>query len=166
MLILVASALALYLVWRIRGVIQLVGVSLFFALALFPVVDAIAIRTGAPRALVILAVYLILAVVVALIGYVVIPSLVRELHMLSRDAPHYAAQLRHNAITSPLRIGACAARLGLRVTEQAAGAANQDDLAPDASRGAGGSSRCRGGRRRRVPHRMVRRRRRVPAADV
>ena len=58
-LILVASALALYLVWRIGGVIQLLGVSLFFALALFPVVDAIAIRTGAPRALVILAVYLI-----------------------------------------------------------------------------------------------------------
>ena len=32
-----------------------------------------------------------------MIGYVVIPSVVREVHALSHDAPHYAAQLRHNA---------------------------------------------------------------------
>ena len=96
-LMLVAVALALYLVWRIRGVIELLAISMFFALALFPVVDAVAVRTRAPRGLVILAVYLCLVVLVALIGYVVIPSLVKEVQMLSRDAPHYAAQLRHNA---------------------------------------------------------------------
>ena len=60
-LLLVATALALYLVWRIRGVIQLLVISLFFAFALFPVVDAVAVRTRAPRAVVILAVYVILA---------------------------------------------------------------------------------------------------------
>ena len=50
-----------------------------------------------PRAVVILVVYVMLALLVAVIGYVVIPSVVREVHTLSHDAPHYAAQLRHNA---------------------------------------------------------------------
>ena len=95
-LIIVVTALALYLVWRLRSVIQLLVISLFFAFALFPVVDAVVARTRVPRAVVILAVYVMLALLVAVIGYVVIPSVVREVHTLSRDAPHYAAQLRHN----------------------------------------------------------------------
>jgi len=41
--------------------------------------------------------YLALAALVALIGYVVVPSLVSEVQTLSRDAPHYAAVLRRNA---------------------------------------------------------------------
>jgi predicted PurR-regulated permease PerM len=96
-LVLVATALALYLVWRIRGVVQLLGISLFFAFALLPLVDAVTVKTRAPRALVILALYLMLALLVALIGYVVIPSLVRELQALARNAPRYAANLRRNA---------------------------------------------------------------------
>jgi hypothetical protein len=35
-LLLVATALGLYLVWRIRSVIQLLAISLFLAFALFP----------------------------------------------------------------------------------------------------------------------------------
>ena len=96
-LMLVTTAFALYLVWRVRSVIQLLAISLFFALALFPVVDAVSVRTSAPRAIVILVVYLMLAALVALVGYVVIPSLVKEVHMLSSNAPRYAATLRHNA---------------------------------------------------------------------
>jgi len=95
--ILVTTGFGLYLVWRLRGVIQLLAIALFLAFALFPVVDAVAVKTRAPRSLVILAVYLILAALIVLIGYVVIPSLVQELHTLSRNAPHYAAQLRRNA---------------------------------------------------------------------
>jgi predicted PurR-regulated permease PerM len=96
-LLLVATALSLYLAWRIGGVIQLLVISLFFAFALFPVVDAVAVRTRAPRAVVILVVYVILALLVGLIGNVVIPSVVREVQTLSRDAPHHAAELRRNA---------------------------------------------------------------------
>jgi len=95
-LMIVATALALYLLWRLRSVIQLLVISLFFALALFPVVDAVALRTRLPRAVVILVVYVMLVLLVAVIGYVVIPSVVREVHTLSHDAPHYAAQLRRN----------------------------------------------------------------------
>ena len=95
--ILVATGFGVYLVWKVRAVIRLLAISLFFAFALFPLVDAMERKTRAPRWMLILIAYVILAMLVALIGYVVIPSLVKELHMLSRDAPHYAAVLRHNS---------------------------------------------------------------------
>lgn len=96
-LILSACGTCLYLLWRVRGVVQLVAISVFFALALIPMVDAVCSKTGARRAPVIVGVYLVLIAAVAVIGYVVIPSLVKELHQLSHDAPGYAVDLRHNA---------------------------------------------------------------------
>jgi predicted PurR-regulated permease PerM len=94
--VVVAVGFGLYLLWRVRGVVRLLAISLFFAFALFPVVDAVSVKTRAPRSLVILIVYLALGLIVTVIGYVVIPSLVNEVHQLSRDAPHYAAVLRRN----------------------------------------------------------------------
>jgi len=95
--ILTACALVLYVVWRVRVVIRLVAISLFLALALIPVVDALAAKVRVPRALIILVVYVVLIVSVAVIGYVVVPSLVKEVGQLSHDAPRYAADLRQNA---------------------------------------------------------------------
>jgi predicted PurR-regulated permease PerM len=95
-MIVVACGIALYLLWRVRGVVRLVGISLFFALALMPVVDALDNKLHLPRALLILLVYLLLIVAVAVIGYLVVPSLVKEVGQFSHDAPRYAAQLRHN----------------------------------------------------------------------
>jgi predicted PurR-regulated permease PerM len=94
--IVVACGIALYLAWRVRSVIQLVGISLFFALTLLPIVDAACSKTRVPRALVILAVYVLLIAGVALVGYVIAPSLVKEIGQLSHNAPRYAAELRHN----------------------------------------------------------------------
>jgi predicted PurR-regulated permease PerM len=96
-LIVIACGIALYLLWRVRGVLRLVGISLFLALALMPVVDALQNKTRVPRAVLILAVYLLLIACIAVVGYVVVPSLVKEVGQLSRDAPGYAADLRHNA---------------------------------------------------------------------
>ena len=96
-LIVAACAIALYLLWRVRVVIRLIGISLFFALALVPVVDAIQSRVRGPRALIILAVYVVLLVSVVVIGYVVVPSLVKQVQEVSHDAPRYADDLRHNA---------------------------------------------------------------------
>ena len=96
-MIVVACGIALYLVWRVRGVVRLVGISLFLALALMPLVDALD-RTRIPRAAVILLVYVLLLAAVAVIGYVVVPSLVKQVGQLSHDAPRYAVDLRHNAI--------------------------------------------------------------------
>jgi predicted PurR-regulated permease PerM len=95
-LIVVVCGIALYLVWRIRVVVRLVGISLFFALALMPVIDALAGRIKAPRSLLILVVYVLLFVAVAVVGYVVVPSLVKQVGQLSHDAPRYAAELRRN----------------------------------------------------------------------
>ena len=86
----------LYLVWRVRVVVRLVAISLFLALALIPVIDAVATETRAPRALIILVAYVVL-IGRRVIGYLVVPSLVKEVEQLSHDAPHYAADLRHNA---------------------------------------------------------------------
>jgi predicted PurR-regulated permease PerM len=92
----VACAIALYLLWRVRVVVRLVGISLFFALALLPVVDALDNRIRVPRALRILIVYVLLIAGVVVVGYVVVPSLVKQVGQLSHHAPRYAAQLRHN----------------------------------------------------------------------
>jgi predicted PurR-regulated permease PerM len=95
-LIVVACGIALYLAWRVRGVIRLVAISVFFALTLMPIVDAACSKTRTPRALVILGIYVLLLAAIALVGSVVAPSLVKEVQQLSRNAPRYAAQLRHN----------------------------------------------------------------------
>jgi predicted PurR-regulated permease PerM len=97
-LIVAATAVFLYLLWRVRVVVRLVAISLFVALALFPMVDAIDSRTGRiPRALVILVVYVALIISIAIVGYVVVPSLVKEVQQIAHDAPRYAADLRRNA---------------------------------------------------------------------
>src|SRR5262249_30923862 len=95
-LMVTACAVGLYLVWRVRGVIRLVGISLFLSLTLIPVVDAITQKTRMRRAPVILGVYVLLIAGVALVGYVVIPSLVKEVQDLSHHAPRYASELRQN----------------------------------------------------------------------
>jgi predicted PurR-regulated permease PerM len=96
-LIVAASAIFLYLCWRVREVIRLVAISLFVALALFPLVDAVDSRIRLPRSLIILAVFLALLASVAVIGYVVVPSLVKEVEQIAHDAPRYATDLRHNS---------------------------------------------------------------------
>ena len=92
--IVVACALFLYLAWRLRDVLRLVVISVFVALALLPVVDAIDTRVRLPRAAVILALYATLAAGVVIVGVVVVPSTVKEVEQISRDAPHYAQDLR------------------------------------------------------------------------
>ena len=47
-LMVTVCAIGVYLAWRVRGVIRLVGISLFFALALMPIVDAIDGRIRVP----------------------------------------------------------------------------------------------------------------------
>lgn len=95
--IVVACAAALYLTWQVRGVLRLVVIALFVALALNPLVDAIHGRTRAPRAAVILSLYLALAGGVVVVGVVVVPSMAKQVTQLSHDAPRYAQDLRHNA---------------------------------------------------------------------
>ncbi|MGO9971685.1 MAG: AI-2E family transporter [Solirubrobacteraceae bacterium] len=94
--VLIACAIAVYLTWRVRGVVRLLAISLFLALALVPIVDAAGSKIRLPRAMIILAVYVILIGGVIVVGYVVVPSLVKEVQQLSRNAPGYALDLRRN----------------------------------------------------------------------
>jgi len=96
-LVVTACVIALYLLWRVREVVKLAAISLFLALTLLPIVDAVCRKIRAPRALVILGVYVVVIGAVAVAGYVVVPSLVKEVQQLSRHAAQYAADLRHNS---------------------------------------------------------------------
>jgi predicted PurR-regulated permease PerM len=95
--IVVACAIGLYLAWRLRDVLRLVVISVFVALALLPIVDAFDSRVRVPRAAIILALYLALAAGVVVVGVVVVPSMVKQVQQLSRDAPRYTQDLRGNA---------------------------------------------------------------------
>jgi predicted PurR-regulated permease PerM len=94
--IVVACALALYVIWRLRDVVRLVLISLFLALALLPLVDADDARVRVPRAAVILALYAALAGGVLVAGAVVVPSMAKQVARLSNEAPRYADDLRRN----------------------------------------------------------------------
>jgi predicted PurR-regulated permease PerM len=96
LLIVVVCAIALYLVWRVRTLLRLVAISLFVTLVILPIVDALDRRTRAHRGLIILGVYLALFASVVVIGYIVIPSVVKEVGQLSHNAPRYARELRGN----------------------------------------------------------------------
>jgi predicted PurR-regulated permease PerM len=95
--IVVACAIGLYLAWRLRDVLRLVVISVFVALALLPIVDAFDSRVRVPRAAIILALYVALAAGVVVVGVVVVPSMVKQVQQLSRDAPQYTQDLRDNA---------------------------------------------------------------------
>src|SRR3954469_21852470 len=95
--IVAACAVALYLVWRTRDVLRLAAIALFVALTLNPVVDAAERRVRVPRAAIILALFAALAGGVVVTGAVVVPSTVRQVQQLSRNAPGYLHDLRRNA---------------------------------------------------------------------
>src|SRR3954452_5915627 len=92
--IVAACAIALYLVWRTRDVLRLAAIALFVALTLNPIVDAADRRVRVPRAAVILALYAALAGGIIVTGAVVVPSTVRQVQQLSRNAPTYLHDLR------------------------------------------------------------------------
>src|SRR3954464_2703214 len=69
--IVVACAVLLYLAWRLRDVLRLIVISVFVALALLPVVDALDVRVRVPRAAIILGLYAALAAGVIVVGAVV-----------------------------------------------------------------------------------------------
>src|SRR4051794_41085330 len=94
--ILVACAVSLYLAWRLRDVLRVVVISVFLAIALLPVVDAIDVRVRTPRAAIILSLYAALVAGVVVVGAVVVPSMVKEVQQISHDAPRYEHDLRRN----------------------------------------------------------------------
>ena len=92
-LVVVALAGALYLLYRLREVVALVAIGLFVAVALAPAVGALA-RRRVPRALAILAVYAAILGGMFGLGLVLVPPVVAGVNQLVRSAPTYVAQIR------------------------------------------------------------------------
>jgi predicted PurR-regulated permease PerM len=95
--IIVACAFALHVFWSVRSVVRLVGIALFLALTLNPLVDYFDSRIKLPRAAIIVATYLVLITFVVVIGVALVPSLVRQVHHLSSNAPTYIHDLKQNS---------------------------------------------------------------------
>jgi predicted PurR-regulated permease PerM len=96
-IVLVTAAIvaALYILWRLRSVIGLVLIAIFFALAIAPAVNWLD-RRRVPRPLAILLVYLSIAAGIFGIGLLVVPPLVNGVNDLSNDLPGYVDDLRKN----------------------------------------------------------------------
>src|SRR3954468_2908091 len=96
-IVLVTAAIVagLYLLYRLRSVVGLVLIAVFFALAIAPAVNWLD-RHRVPRPLAILVVYLSIAAAIFGIGLVVVPPLVNGVNDLSDDLPGYVDDLRTN----------------------------------------------------------------------
>jgi predicted PurR-regulated permease PerM len=94
-LVIVGTFAALYLIYRIRSVVGLFLIAVFFALAIAPAVNFLENRR-VPRSLAILLVYLSIAAGIFGIGLLIVPPLVDGVNNLSNDLPGYVDDLRHN----------------------------------------------------------------------
>ena len=92
---LVALALLLYLVYRVRLVVGLVFIAAFLAIALGPAVDLVS-RRRVPRGLAILTVYLWLLLTIFIIGLLLVPPIVEQVERVAQDAPGYIEDIRRN----------------------------------------------------------------------
>ena len=89
------TAIALYLLYLIRGVLQLIGLAVFLALALGPFVDFLS-RRRIRRWIAILSVYLALFASLVLLGLVFVPPVVSQINAGVRRLPTSITQLRKN----------------------------------------------------------------------
>jgi predicted PurR-regulated permease PerM len=90
------TALALYLLYLIRSVLQLMLLAVFIALVLGPLVGLLT-RWRCPRVPAILVSYLALLGVVAFLGLVAVPPIVREINAGVRHLPSAIPKLRENS---------------------------------------------------------------------
>ena len=86
----------LYLLWVIRGVILILFVSVFLAIALGPAVDFYQRRLRLRRVAAIGVTYLTLLLVATVIGLLVVPPIVEQTSKFVENVPEYVADLRDN----------------------------------------------------------------------
>jgi predicted PurR-regulated permease PerM len=89
LLIVLAVAITLEVIWIARHVLAWVVIALFLALALDPLVGWIERRTGLNRGLSIAVAYLVLAIVIAGVGATFLPKLIDEVNGFVQALPNY-----------------------------------------------------------------------------
>jgi predicted PurR-regulated permease PerM len=92
----IAVFAGLYLLWLIRGVILILFMAVFVAVALGPAVDFFQRRLRLRRVAAIGVTYLVLALVATLIGFLVVPPIVEQSAKFLENVPEYVADLRDN----------------------------------------------------------------------
>jgi predicted PurR-regulated permease PerM len=90
------TAGALYLLYLIRGVLELIVLAVFLALALGPLVELLG-RRRVPRVAAIFAAYLALLVSLVFLGLVAVPPIVSQIDAGARQLPGGISKLRQNA---------------------------------------------------------------------
>jgi len=95
LLIVLAVAVTLEVIWIARHVLAWVVIALFLALALDPLVGWIERRTRLSRGLAIAVAYLICLVVIVGVGATFVPKLVDEVNGLVQATPDYVHDLTH-----------------------------------------------------------------------
>ena len=89
------TAFALYLIYLLRGVVELIALGVFIALWLGPFVEFLT-RRGTPRVLAILAAYLTLLGSIVFVGLVAVPPIVSQIKSGVRQLPAGIGKLREN----------------------------------------------------------------------
>ena len=95
LVIVLAVAIALEVIWISRHVLAWVVISLFLALALNPLVNMIQRRTSLGRGAAIGVAYLICAVVIAAVGATFLPKLIDEVNGFVQALPNYLDDVTH-----------------------------------------------------------------------
>jgi predicted PurR-regulated permease PerM len=90
---LLAVAIALWVVWIARRVLIWTLVSVFLALALNPAVDALERRGVGRRGAAVAIVYLVVVLVIGGLGALIVPTLVQQVNDLVDAAPGYVSDL-------------------------------------------------------------------------
>ena len=90
------TAFALYLVYLLRGVVELIVLGVFVALWLGPFVEFLT-RRRTPRVLAILAAYVTLIGSIFVLGLVAVPPIVSQIESGVRQLPNAITKLRENA---------------------------------------------------------------------
>jgi predicted PurR-regulated permease PerM len=90
------TAGALYLLYLIRSVLELILLAVFVALWLGPLVESLT-RWRVPRVVAILAAYLALFASVVFLGLVAVPPIVKQINAGVRELPTSISKLRENA---------------------------------------------------------------------
>jgi predicted PurR-regulated permease PerM len=94
-LIAIAIFAVLYFLYRIQSVLQMLFIAGFLAVALGPIVEALAGR-GIKRSVAILLTYLMLLVAVFGLGLLVVPPIVSGVNKFVGDVPGYVRDLRNS----------------------------------------------------------------------
>jgi predicted PurR-regulated permease PerM len=96
LLVTAATAVALYVLYLVRSIVEMLFIAVFLAVALGPAVDLYQKRARVPRSMAILFVYLTILGAIVGLGLLVVPPIVSGVNHFVNKVPSYVQDLRKN----------------------------------------------------------------------